>query len=154
MWQQINPNVVYISITEGLGTGIIINDHIYKSSHKKAGEFGHMKVSDEDRRCNCGRTGCWELFASKKALFRYFKESTGSQPEDLVEVFRRLEAGEPEVEQAVKHYMQQLFIGIENIILGLNPEYVIIGGELGRYSNELMTLADSHENLKELLYGV
>ncbi len=68
-------NLVYISITEGVGTGIIIGDHIYKSTHKKAGEFGHMRVSGEKLKCNCGRTGCWELYASKKStktlLWRY-----------------------------------------------------------------------------------
>ncbi len=141
-------NMVYISITEGVGTGIIINDHIYKSSHKKAGEFGHMRVSGEDKKCNCGRTGCWELFASKKALIRYYQEETGKSVHRLSDVFEGAAKGDPKVLKAVRHYIKELFVGIENIILGLNPEYVIIGGELGNYAEILLSIMGEHQNLK------
>ena len=116
-------NVVYVSITEGVGTGIIIDNQIYKSKHKKAGEFGHMRVSDENIKCNCGRTGCWELFASKRALFKYYKESTGVRVSSLDNVFKRSNLSDPKVKVAINKYLDHLFIGIENIVLGLNPEY-------------------------------
>ncbi len=141
-------NLVYISITEGVGTGIIINDHIYKSSHKKAGEFGHMRVSDEDTKCNCGRTGCWELFASKKALIKYYYEETGEREHDLDVIFEGLLTGNKQVTKAIDRYISHLFIGIENIILGLNPEYVIIGGEIGKYSKAMLSIIDHTETLK------
>lgn len=141
-------NMVYISITEGVGTGIIINDHMYKSAHKKAGEFGHMRVSNEDRKCNCGRTGCWELYASKKALLGYYSEETGLSAKDISEIFRRASDGDEAAIRAVKRYINALLIGVENIILGLNPEYVIIGGELGGHEELLMKLMDSSDGMK------
>jgi len=141
-------NMVYISITEGVGTGIIINDRIYKSSHKKAGEFGHMRVSEEEIKCNCGRTGCWELFASKKALIKYYQEETGKSVQQLSDIFEGAVKGDPKVLKAVRHYIEELFVGIENIILGLNPEYVIIGGELGNYEEILLSLMGENQNLK------
>lgn len=136
-------NLVYVSITEGVGTGIIINDHIYKSTHKKAGEFGHMRVSNEDRQCNCGRTGCWELYASKKALKRYY----GNANVKMDMIFDGVAAGDDVAVKAVKEYLEQLFIGVENIILGLNPEYVIIGGELGKYESLLTGLLEDKVSL-------
>lgn len=141
-------NVVYVSITEGVGTGIIIDQHIYKSSNKKAGEFGHMRISDEAKSCNCGRTGCWELYASKKALFRYYREYTGSKPTSLDEIFNQYSLSLPPVQAAVEKYIDSLFIGIENIILALNPELVIIGGELGKYEREMLTLLNGRNNMK------
>ncbi len=141
-------NVVYVSITEGVGTGIIIDNHIYKSTHKKAGEFGHMRVSNEDIRCNCGRTGCWELFASKRALFKYYKESTGVRVSSLDNIFIRSNLNDPKVKVAIDKYLDHLFIGIENIVLGLNPDYVIIGGELGKYKNELLDFVNQKTKLK------
>ncbi len=138
-------NMVYISITEGVGTGIIIDDHIYKSYHKKAGEFGHMRVSDEDTKCNCGRTGCWELFASKKALVKYYHEETGRSAHDLEEIFEAAKAGDQNVIHAIDRYIESMFIGIENIILGLNPEYVVIGGELGKYDEVLQNLMGGNQ---------
>lgn len=143
-----NENVVYISVTEGIGTGIMINGRIYKSHHKKAGEFGHMRISDEARVCNCGRSGCWELYASKKAMMRYVKEAAGLTLSSFEEVFSALSEKVPHVDEAIEKYMVQLFIGIENIILGLNPEYVIIGGELGAYEKELLAYAINTGRMK------
>lgn len=137
-------NLVYISITEGVGTGIIINDHIFKSTHKKAGEFGHMRVSTENRLCNCGRTGCWELYASKKALRRYYGDSEAK----VSTIFEAVGQKEEKAEVAVKEYLKHLFVGIENIILGLNPEYVIIGGEMGKYEEELTRIIGEMIDLK------
>jgi len=140
-------NVVYVSITDGVGTGIIIDNQIYKSTHKKAGEFGHMRISDENLKCNCGRTGCWELFASKRALFRYYKEATGIKVSSLENVFYRNNLDEPKVRIAIEKYLSSLFVGIENIILGLNPEYLIIGGELGKYKDVLIKFINEKQQL-------
>lgn len=141
-------NVVYVSITEGVGTGIIIDQHIYKSKNKKAGEFGHMRISDSSSPCNCGRTGCWELFASKKALFRYYQEQTGIMPLSLDQVFEEQSFNELAVHKAIESYIDYLFVGIENIILALNPEYVIIGGELGKYDKEMLKLINGTNPMK------
>lgn len=141
-------NVVYVSITEGVGTGIIIDQHIYKSRNKKAGEFGHMRISDSSSPCNCGRTGCWELFASKKALFRYYQEQTGIMPSSLEQIFAGESFNEPVVQKAIDSYIDYLFVGIENIILALNPEYVIIGGELGKYDKEMLKLINGTSPMK------
>jgi predicted NBD/HSP70 family sugar kinase len=141
-------NVVYVSITEGVGTGIIIDQHIYKSIKKKAGEFGHMRVSDENNQCNCGRTGCWELIASKKALFRYYYEFTGLKITSLEQVFSKENFATPAVQAAIEKYIDCLFIGIENIILALNPEFVIIGGELAKYEKEMLELINRINHMK------
>lgn len=141
-------NMVYVSITEGVGTGIIIDDHIYKSSHKKAGEFGHMRVSDEDTKCNCGRTGCWELYASKKALMKYYQEETGQTVQRISDIFEGAANGREASKNALRKYIRALSVGIENIILGLNPEYVIIGGDIGNYQEIMLSLMAETQNLK------
>jgi len=141
-------NLVYVSITVGIGTGIIIHNHIYKSNQKKAGEFGHIKISDEKIKCNCGRTGCWELYASTKALYKLYKEHIGVEAESLRHIFNNI--SDDEVKKVIKEYGQNLLKGIENIILSLNPDYVIIGGELGEFGKEIISaLSDSEETYIE-----
>jgi predicted NBD/HSP70 family sugar kinase len=148
-----NGNFVYVSIADGIGTGIIIEKYIYKGIHKKAGEFGHMKVSDEEVKCNCGRTGCWELFASKNALIRYFEEYKKQSGYSVEDVFNAYKQGDIEAEQAVERYTRYLFAGIENILLSVNPEYVIIGGDLGEYAQEVIDMGTEKLHLKEKLFG-
>jgi len=130
-------NLVYVSITDGLGTGIIIKNHIYKSNQKKAGEFGHTRVSSEQLQCNCGRIGCWELFASKKALLRLYNEEALTQVKSIDQVFDLYEQGDSLAKETLIKYATFLFDGVENIILGLNPDYVVIGGEFGKYEKVL-----------------
>lgn len=141
-------NMVYISITEGVGTGIIIDNHIFKSSHKKAGEFGHMRISDKPIQCNCGRTGCWELFASKKALLNHYYDQSGFEEKTLKEFFEKVTSGEVAAIDTLEWYIKYLYIGIENIILGLNPDHVIIGGELGRYGDIMRPFMKDKDHLK------
>lgn len=127
-------NIVYVSITEGVGTGIVINSQIFKSANKKAGEFGHMRITGDKKRCRCGRTGCWEIYASKGALFNKIKEKTGitiTRISEVVQEFNNQKA----IDEALQEYIDDVLIGVENIILGMNPEYIVLGGELGSYEN-------------------
>src|SRR5690554_968462 len=75
--------VLYLSTQGGLGGRIVTHGQILRGASGFAGEVGHMTVADGGRRCNCGRTGCWETFASQMALLR--------------DVSERLEAGEPSI---------------------------------------------------------
>ena len=68
-------NLVYISIAEGIGAGILIDGRVYSTPSKNAGEFGHVRISDEPVQCNCGRMGCWERFASSEALINEYKKT-------------------------------------------------------------------------------
>ncbi|QZY54456.1 ROK family transcriptional regulator [Crassaminicella profunda] len=126
-------NLVYISITEGVGTGIIIQNYLYKSISKKAGEFGHMRVTDEKIKCNCGRTGCWELYASERALIERFNTFSKQRIESVTQFFEYFQEGNEVAIKVLDRYLDYLCIGIENIILALSPEYIIIGGEISKY---------------------
>ncbi len=137
-------NLIYVSITEGVGTGIIIQHTIYKSVSKMAGEFGHMRITDEPKLCKCGRTGCWELYASKQALLDNYFELTGQQLETLSAFFEKYQSGNDFASEALEQYIHYLMIGIENLILALDPEYVIIGGEIALYQNDLKEMLETH----------
>lgn len=128
-------NVVYISITEGIGTGIIIQNHLYKSTSKWAGEFGHMRITDEKLRCNCGRTGCWELYASERSLINQFNTRSDNKIKELGQFFNLAASGSRDAADVLDRYLSYLAVGIENIILALSPEYIIIGGEVSEYEN-------------------
>ncbi len=147
-------NLIFISITEGIGTGIIIQEHIYKSSNKKAGEFGHMRITDEDFKCNCGRTGCWELYASEKALIRQFNQSSKEEISSVIEFFNQLENGSTIAKEVLDKYLSKLAVGIQNIILALAPEYVIIGGKVSKYHQLYENILMSKLNAESSIYDI
>ncbi|NDL68574.1 ROK family protein [Anaerotalea alkaliphila] len=145
-------NLVYVSVTEGVGTGIIIENHIYKSNRKKAGEFGHIPITDGQEKCNCGRTGCWELFTSKNALIRYYGEEGGTGERSVPGVFEAYRNGEQAAQAALERYTRYLYQGLDNILLALNPDFVVLGGDLGDYAGDVIELGSRLE-LDRRFYG-
>lgn len=130
-------DLVYISAGVGIGAGIIVNHELIRGAQGMAGEFGHMTVEPQGFRCDCGNQGCWEMYASEKALVDQYRRLSGRQltSEAILALAEENETFALEALQAVGQY---LGIGIANILNGLNPSLVLIGNRLGRAGNRLL----------------
>src|SRR5215831_5259456 len=71
-------NLVAVTVSEGIGCGLILNHQLVQGSTGLAGEFGHATIVPNGIECRCGNRGCWELYASNSAAVRYYAESTSS----------------------------------------------------------------------------
>jgi predicted NBD/HSP70 family sugar kinase len=128
-------NLIYVSVTEGIGGGILISNGMYKGRDRRAGEIGHMCISKNGRQCNCGRKGCWETYASNRALIKDYNKKTNEAVKSIAEVIQRYELGKENAVEAVEEYINYLAEGIQSLIFIFNPDYMVIGGEISRYSN-------------------
>ena len=127
-------NLVYLSINEGIGAGVVIQDHLYKGKNKRAGELGHMTIVPNGKLCNCGRKGCLEQYTSKKSLLEDYNYKTQKPIETLEEFFSRVKQKETLAILELERYISFLAIGIQNIVLILDPHYVVLGGEISDFS--------------------
>ena len=127
-------NLVYLSITEGIGAGIVIQDHLYKGKNKRAGELGHMTIVPNGKPCNCGRKGCLEQYASEKSLIDDYNRKSSKPVDTLKDFFSRVEQKESLAMLELDKYISFLAIGIQNIVLILDPHYVVLGGEISDFS--------------------
>jgi glucokinase len=134
-------NIFYITVSTGIGGGIIISGEIYHGVANGAGELGHTVVQPEGVRCNCGSTGCLETICAGVHIARRAKERlAGGAPsllnemvseaseitaETVVEAVRRKDRLATEIWDETCRF---LAIGIANIFTLLAPEVVIIGG--------------------------
>lgn len=125
-------NLVFVSITEGIGAGVMINENLYKGCNKRAGEFGHMTIVKNGERCNCGKNGCWELYASEKALLKQYNQEFNAKDKSLKEFFKLTRTSEV-AKNILYNYLEYLAEGIKNIILITDPEKIIIGGKIAYY---------------------
>ncbi|HEX8492524.1 MAG TPA: ROK family protein [Pyrinomonadaceae bacterium] len=128
---------IIVLIEEGVGTGIVFDGQIYRGKSGAAGEFGHMTISEgAPVACAAGSHECWEAFASERAaLARYAKLVPGPLLKDKIkfgELIDRALKGEREAQTALKETAHYLGIGIANLIQGLAPEAVIVGGPMVR----------------------
>jgi predicted NBD/HSP70 family sugar kinase len=120
-------NFVFVTLGGGIGTGIVSGGQLLRGAQGRAGEFGHMTLEPDGRECLCGNFGCWEEYASDRALIRLYREnSRRREPLTAVEVVERARAGENAAIEALSAVGAALGIGFANLILGLNPQAVVL----------------------------
>ncbi|KUL37786.1 glucokinase [Streptomyces sp. NRRL F-4489] len=92
---QGHSDVICITLGTGLGGGIIIGNKLRRGRFGVAAEFGHIRVVPDGLLCGCGSQGCWEQYASGRALLRYARQRAFATPEHA-EVLLSLGDGTPE----------------------------------------------------------
>ncbi|HEY9141653.1 MAG TPA: ROK family protein [Bryobacteraceae bacterium] len=126
-------NLVVVTVSEGVGTGILLNGQIVRGVNGMAGEFGHVPLDPQGPLCECGRRGCWEVFASNRAALRYYSES-GSAPAGLsfLDLLSRADQGDQRAEDALKTMAHYLGRGMRMLVAGFAPERIVVVGDLTR----------------------
>lgn len=128
-------DLVAITVSEGIGTGIIANGQLITGQNGMAGEFGHVPLDPSGPPCRCGGQGCWEVLASNSAALRYFFESGGKKAGGVDETLGFPDllalAGQGNVlaERALDRMAAQLARGVRMIVAGLAPQAIVFVGE-------------------------
>ena len=125
--------LLFILVVEGLGTGLIINGELHVGSRLGLGGFGHMSIDPNGELCSCGRRGCWETFASERATVERYHRVTAKQGLPLVnltDVIALANKGDEMALESIKITAEYLGEGISNLVHGIYPETVVIGGTI------------------------
>jgi predicted NBD/HSP70 family sugar kinase len=128
---------IMVLIEEGVGTGIVFDGQVYRGESGAAGEFGHMTIGEgAPVACAAGSRSCWEAFASERAaLARYAKSARGLNSTGGITFGQLVDSaleGDEVAQSALKETARYLGIGIANLVQGLSPEAVIVGGPIVR----------------------
>ena len=127
---------ILVLVEAGLGTGIVFDGQVYRGEGGTAGEFGHMTIgTGAPVACAAGSTECWEAFASERAALARYKNlapQNGNSDVDFTQLVDLALRGEGSARSALKTTAHYLGIGIANLIQGLAPETVIVGGPIAR----------------------
>jgi predicted NBD/HSP70 family sugar kinase len=128
-------NLVTITVSEGIGAGIVANGQLITGQNGMAGEFGHVPLDPDGPACTCGNRGCWEVLASNSAGLRYYSESAGKRSGATTGVlgFQDLLAladqGDPLAGRALNQMALQLGRGARMVVAGLAPQAIAFIGE-------------------------
>lgn len=131
-------NLVYVSLGMGIGAGVILNGQLFRGSHGLAGEVGHTVVEAGGPPCSCGNRGCWELYASEKAL----RKRLGDLALDPGAMLERAENGDAQVISALSAVGEYLGIGLVSLLNTFDPDMVVVGGPLARCGKWLINPAE------------
>jgi glucokinase len=165
---QGSEDMVYMTVSTGIGGGIISKGKLLEGSGGTAGELGHMTIDLHGPRCNCGNTGCLEAIASGTAIARRANEAIAAgQGEELLAFARSLDeqlarqlhlpadqeqiervnartvgeaarAGVPLAQQIIAEAAEGLGVGLVNVIHIFNPRKIILGGGVMQLSDLML----------------
>lgn len=137
-------DLVTVTVSEGIGTGVVINGGLVRGPRGAAGEFGHVCFDPEGPPCGCGSRGCWEVFASNNAALRYYAAAApapapparpggrGDGAPDFPRLLDLVEAGDARAAAALDEMARWLGLGVAMIVNGLAPAAITIVGEVTR----------------------
>jgi glucokinase len=143
-------NLVYVTVSTGIGGGIIINGKILRGQRDSAGEVGHQTIVPDGPLCNCGNRGCLEALASGTAIAKRAQEAILRGEDTILKEWSKTEKisakmvrsaylqGDKVSEKIWKDALEYLGIGIGNIITIISPERVILGGGIVKAGEEVI----------------
>ncbi len=131
---------VYVSVSDGVGTGVVVNGEVVRGHGHTAGEFGHIPISADGPRCLCGSLGCLEAHTSNlatvarylghelsPAIARELLQRSGVTVDDVI---GRAGGGDERARDALTETGRYLGIGLSTIVQALNPAQIFVGGEI------------------------
>ncbi|MFE6776155.1 ROK family glucokinase [Streptomyces sp. NPDC057702] len=141
---QGHEDVICITLGTGLGGGIIIGNKLRRGRFGVAGEFGHIRVVPDGLLCGCGSQGCWEQYASGRALVRYARQRAAATPENATvllglgdgdpagiegkHVSQAARAGDPVAVDSFRELARWAGAGLADLASLFDPSAFIVGG--------------------------
>ena len=132
-----SKNMVFITVSTGIGGGAILNGSLFRGSTSNALELGHATVMKGGPRCGCGNTGCSEAVSSGTSITKRAREAVESKAETSLknyeevttrEVFLEAERGDKVSQDILNEALSYLGITVANIANILDPDKIVIGG--------------------------
>jgi glucokinase len=145
-------NLVYLTVSTGIGGGIIINGRLYSGPSGSAGEIGHMTIDVNGPRCSCGNIGCLEVLASGTAIASEairrisqggessLSQMAGGKIENITAELVGVAAwgGDGLAAEVISKVAAYLGVGMVNLVNIFNPEMIIVGGGVAKIGELLL----------------
>ncbi len=151
---------IFLTLGTGIGGAVIINNKLLDTGNLPGCEIGHMSIEKDGILCKCGRKGCFEKYASMKILKDNLRKALGyDEKVSGKELFEIIRSNTPEsknydiIEKIVKQYIEDLSIGIANLINIFEPEAIGIGGSFVYFEEVLLNRLKTEIISKNILFN-
>ena len=154
---------IFLTLGTGIGGAVLINHQLLNTGNLPGCEFGHMTIQKEGIPCKCGKKGCWEKYASMKIFKDNLRKELGltetTRGQELLEIIRQNEEQKEEkdkdqrITKVIENYIENVSIGISNIINIFEPEAIGIGGSFVYFQDILLEKIKKYIQEKNLLFN-
>jgi len=137
-------SIVYLTVSTGIGAGIIVDGKLVRGQTGNAGEVGHMILKADGPLCRCGNHGCWEALSSGTAIASRAEELVAKGQKSLLanvaelqklkaeHVFAAYRQGDEIAKLVLDEALDYLGIGVANLVNIINPDLVVLGGGVAK----------------------
>jgi glucokinase len=145
-----SSHLIYLTVSTGIGAGIILGGQLYRGAGGAHPEVGHQVLdASSGIRCYCKATGCWEILASGEAIAAWVQEQLpAATPRTTEEICRLAEQGEPLALKAMDRLGYYLGLGLVNLITSFTPDTIVLGGGVMKSSS--LFLPRARDIIREL----
>jgi predicted NBD/HSP70 family sugar kinase len=134
-----HSSTVFVKISSGVGAGIIIGNDLLHGAAGTAGEIGHLTLEEQGPLCRCGSRGCLEAYTSTGTVLSMLSDQLpGADLDDVVAAARD---GNVSAQRALEDAGLHLGWGLASIVNLLNPEIIVVGGDMARAGELLLDSA-------------
>jgi predicted NBD/HSP70 family sugar kinase len=128
-------HLIAVTVSEGIGVGLLVNGQLVHGGNSLAGEFGHVTFDESGPPCPCGKSGCWERYASNAAAVQFYTDATTSNGGSRTtlrfdELLRRADSGDTKAIEALERMARYLGAFLSGLSTGLAPEVIVIIGDV------------------------
>lgn len=140
-------HLVYVTVSTGIGGGVIVDGRVMRGRRGMAGHVGHFVMVKDGNRCNCGNPGCWEAYGAGLAFEKRARQRVAAAPSsrlatasplDARAVFAAAEAGDPLALALVAEEADILGVGMVSLLHLYSPQRIIVGGGLSNGFDRLL----------------
>jgi len=124
-----NGTIVVLSITDGVGAGVVIGNNIYRGNHYIAGEIGHTCIDLEGGVCNCGKRGCIELYITKENILKVANRNLTEKYNSVNNIILIAANGNKTCKDIIDKAKYGIYLCLDNIIMAYDPDEIIINCE-------------------------
>lgn len=145
-------DALFLIVGTGVGGAVFLDNKLLRPKRYSGFEVGHMVINKNGIECNCGRKGCFETYSSMKRLKEKISKEFNLNTIDGIKIREFMEQNQQneKLNKILDEYIQDLQIGIANLINIFEPQAISIGGSFGHYDILLKRLQDKINEKTEL----
>lgn len=151
---------IFLTLGTGIGGAVIVDNKLLDAGGLPGCEFGHMIIEKDGIECNCGKKGCFERYASMKALKNNLRKELGlderTHGQELFDMIRNNNSQNKnyrKIENTVNEFIQNLSIGISNLVNIFEPEAIGIGGSFVYFEEVLLERLKNYIKENNMLFN-
>ena len=151
---------IFLTLGTGIGGAVIINNKLLDAGNLPGCEFGHLIIEKDGLLCGCGKFGCWQQYASMKALKNNLRKKLGydeqTDSKQLLNLLRNIKTNDKDfstINEIIEDYIEDLSIGISNLINIFEPEVIGIGGSFVYFKDVLLDKLENKLLKDNLLFN-